>query len=174
MGLVLFVKKPFSPRFHQLTFAYCAVHNSVCVCVCVRARYNLVFLSFLKMRGQIKSGRMVRLKLYPPPPLRHDGVLSKSCVWLFFRSTCLFSPPLVCRPVDMEGCRLGGSRARWEHSALWRRTGLVVSSIWEGSARHSACFRPPPHIVRLLHEMDSQTWVRWEVLGAPRSLKHSG
>lgn len=49
-----------------------------------------------------------------------------------------------------------------------RRKGLVESSIWEGSARHSPCLPYASallHIVLLLYEMDSQTRLEWEVWG---------
>ena len=123
------MKKPFSSVFHQLTFAYCAVRN--CVCVFVRARaIILVLLSFFKIRGQIKSGRLVRLKLDPPPPPRHGGVLPESPVRLFLGAHACFRhhssfAQLTWRVPGSVGAAHGGSRLLFEGAQAL----LSVSSI---------------------------------------------
>lgn len=116
---------PFSTNRRLFTVLFI----TACMCVCVYARYNLVLLSYFcvlkKTGGQIQSGRMVRLKLYPPLPPRHGGVLPKKKKSSFVGAhVCFRHHDFFFRPVDMEASRLGGSRCSvGKHAALWRLLG---------------------------------------------------
>lgn len=99
----------------------------------------MLFVVCSKRSGVKWKGHMVVCSTLPP---RHDwwGVLKTACVFEL-------AHPLVflCVRTELDMIRAPSERAvkAWcvqsDSMLALRRSGLVVSSIWEGTARHSPC-----------------------------------
>lgn len=120
----------------------------------IKGAYGALFLPLAMTEGVLPKPSCIWVK--PPHGCLLLACSIPSCVYVFslyvqfFAILKLRASTKVCRlKCVLSECRLD-----------LRRTGLVKSSIWEGSARHSPLFalrfRPPQHIVLLLHEMDSK------------------
>lgn len=124
--------------------------------------YSLLSPWLLGAPKNVVDLSLTRTCLYfPCSPALINLLYVRTTIWLFSSSNHgANSPSTVCAGLNC---------VQRDSLLVLRRKGLVVSSIWEGSARHSPCLPCASalllHIVLLLHEMDSQTRVEWEVWG---------